>query len=371
MPLHADRPPIPPLTSLRFFAAAIVVAYHYEPERFTRVPEFLRSWLETGYEAVTFFFMLSGFVLAYVYHPTGPGPAITSLRAFFIARFGRLFPAYYVSLLLALPFFVVPGFFQEGETPSPHIVSDALLVLTGLQTWWPPAALAWNPPGWSVSVEWFMYGTFPVILWATRNVSAGRLLVGSFVIVVVVALFRVNVMKPLVEEDAQTWYHFAEFFPLFHLPQFVFGMAVGRVHLESARLPPAMAAWLFAAGLAGLMILFVDLHSLPSRMRSNALLVTFFAMMIVGAANPGHFAYRVLSAPALLYLGDISYSIYAVHQPLEFWWEWTGPLAFDVRMPASVDFMIFFVIVLVAAALCYRFVEMPLRRRIRRWGGVT
>ena len=40
-----------------------------------------------------------------------------------------------------------------------------------------------------------------------------------------------------------------------------------------------------------------------------------------------------------------------------------------VRMPASVDFAIFFVIVLVAAALCYRYVEMPLRVRIRRWGG--
>lgn len=369
MPQHAVRPPIPPLTSLRFFAAAVVVAYHYEPERFTRVPEFLRSWLETGYEAVTFFFMLSGFVLAYVYHSDGPGPAIANLRTFFIARFGRLFPAYYVSLLLALPFFVAPGFFQEGETVSPNLATDALLVLTAIQTWWPPAALAWNPPAWSVSVEWFMYGTFPFILWATRKVPAGRLLVGTFVLVVVVALFRVNVLKPLVEEDARTWYHFSEFFPLFHLPQFIFGMALGRVHLEGPRLSPAVGAWLFAAGVIGLMILFVDLHSLPTRMRSNALLVTFFAMVIVGAAQPGHLAYRVLSAPPLIYLGDISYSIYAVHQPLEFWWEWTGPLTFDVRMPASVDFIIFFFVVLIAAGLCYRYVETPLRVRIRRWGG--
>ncbi len=369
MPLHADRPPIPPLTSLRFFAAAVVVAYHYEPERFTRVPEFLRSWLETGYEAVTFFFMLSGFVLSYVYHRSEPGPAIANLRSFFVARFGRLFPAYYVSLILALPFFVVPDFFQEGEVASPNLLSHGLLVVTGMQSWWPPASLAWNPPGWSVSVEWFMYGTFPLLLWATRYVSASKVLVGSFLLVVAVALFRVTVIKPLVEEDAQTWYHFSEFFPLFHLPQFIFGMALGRVHLESPRLPPAVAAWMFAAGLIGLLILFVDLHSLPTRMRSNAFLVTFFALMIYGAAQPGHLAYRVLSAPGLLYLGDISYSIYAVHQPLEFWWEWTGPLAFDVRMPASVDFAIFFVIVLVAAALCYRYVEMPLRVRIRRWGG--
>lgn len=365
----SDRPAIPPLTSLRFFAAALVVAFHYDPKRFTRVPEFIRNWLDTGYESVTFFFILSGFVMSYVYVGNEPGRSGAGLRRFFVARIGRMFPAYYVSLLLALPFFVAPGFFQATERVSPHVVPHGILVLTALQSWWPPAALAWNPPGWSVSVECFLYLAFPALLWTTRFIPNSLFLVGSFLLVAVVAGFRVVVMEPLVAADAETWYHFAQFFPLFHLPQFIFGMALGRAHLVGPRPEPSLAAWMFAAGAVGLMILFVDLEELPARMRSNAVVAIFFGLIIFGAAQKGHFVYRVLSLPPLLYLGEISYSIYAVHQPLEFWWEWAGPLAHDIRLPAAVDFLIYFLVVLAASVLCYRYVERPLRRRIRRWGG--
>ena len=362
-----DRPAIPPLTSLRFFAAALVVAFHYEPSRFTRLPDFVRDWLETGYEAVTFFFILSGFVLSYVYFNAEPGRSMGSLRSFFVARFGRLFPAYYVSLFLALPFFVAPSFFEEQEAVSPNLYTHGALVLLSLQSWWPPAAVAWNPPGWSVSVEWFLYAAFPLIAWISRRTSAANLLIGSFLLVVAVAAVRVIVLGPLVEDDPQTWWNFEKFFPLFHLPQFMLGVALGRVHLEGPRLSPALAGWMFAIGLVGLMVLFMDLDDLPSRMRSNAVVAIFFGLLIFGAAQPGHMAYRALSVGPLVYLGNISYSIYAVHQPLEFWWEYIGPMAHDIRLPATVDFLLLFLIIIGVSALSYRYIETPLRRRIRRW----
>ena len=162
MGVPPNRPAIPPLTSLRFFAAALVVAFHYDPDRFPRLPDFIHDWLETGYESVTFFFILSGFVLSYVYFGTDPGRTNTTLKSFFVARFGRLFPAYYLSLLIALPFFVAPNFFQEEPAPA-NLPYHGLAVLFSVQSWWPEAALAWNPPAWSVSVEWFLYLTFPVI----------------------------------------------------------------------------------------------------------------------------------------------------------------------------------------------------------------
>lgn len=365
-----DRPGIPPLTSLRFFAAALVVVFHYDPDKLTRLPDFLQNWLETGYEAVTFFFVLSGFVLSYVYFGAEPGRTNVGLKAFFIARFGRLFPAYYVSLLIALPFFVLPSVFQD-EAPSPNLAFHGVLVVTSLQSWWPPAALAWNPPGWSVSVEWFLYMTFPAIAWAARFIPSGAFLVGSYLFVAVVAAFRVMVMEPLAEDDPDTWRNFALFFPLFHLPQFIFGVALGRVHLFGPRPAPALAAWMFAAGTIGLMILFADLDELPARIRSNAVLVILIGMQVFGAAQAGHVAYRALSVRPLVYLGNISYSLYALHQPLEFYWEWLGPAERGLRLPPMLDFAIFFALVLGASALCYRYVETPLRRRIRRWGGAT
>lgn len=363
---HPDRPPIPPLTSLRFFAAALVVIYHYDANRFTRLPEFVRNWFETGYEAVTFFFLLSGFVLAYVYHRTDrSGPVIDSLSSFFTARFARLFPALYVSLLVALPFFVAPGLFDEDDRLSPRVVVEGVLVLTGLQAWWPAAALAWNPPAWSVSVEWFMYLTFPLILLAMRHLSAGLMLVSAFALVVAVALLRVAIMDAPRGVDPDLWYNFTHFFPLFHLPQFILGAALGRAYLEGPRLAPALAAWMFAAGTLGLLILLFELDGLPLRIRSNAVLVIFFTLIIYGAAQPGHAAYRLLSRQPFLQLGNISYSMYALHQPLEYWWDWGGPREWGLRLPALSDFLIYFAIVVVLSALCYRYVEVPMRRWIR------
>src|SRR5262249_1764184 len=137
------------------------------PERFTRMPDFLQNWLETGYDAVTFFFVLSGFVLGYVYLGVGPERPRLNLRAFFAARFARLAPAYYLSLLVALPFCVASYFFLEEADPR-NFWLHGTLVLASLQAWWPPTALEWNPPAWSVSVEWFLYFSFPLVVWLAR-----------------------------------------------------------------------------------------------------------------------------------------------------------------------------------------------------------
>ncbi len=366
MHVPAKRPDILPLTSLRFFAAAVVVAFHYDPERFTRMPDFLQNWLETGYDAVTFFFVLSGFVLGYVYLGTGGERPKLDLRAFFVARFARLAPAYYLGLLLALPFFVAAYFFLDEENPR-DFSTHAVLVLTSLQSWWPPSALSWNPPAWSVSVEWFLYLSFPLILWAQRFVSSTAFAAGAYLLVVAVAAFRVVVMAPIGEQGPDGW-NLAQFFPLFHLPQFILGVALGRMHLEGPRPSPALAGWMFAVGAVGLMILFADLEDLPARIRSNAVLAIFFSLLILGAAQRGHFAYRALSTAPLVFLGNISYSIYALHQPIGFYWEWYGPRELDIELLNILDFALYFALVLGLSALSYLYVEKPLRRRLRGWG---
>jgi len=361
------RPPaIPPLTSLRFFAAALVVAFHYDPNRFTALPGFFQSWLETGYEAVTFFFILSGFILSYVYADADFSRR-ANLRAFFIARFGRLAPAYFLALLVALPLFAINAL-DEDAGPLRDTIAHGVLVLTALQSWWPPAAVAWNPPAWSMSVEWFLYAAFPLALFLSRRIPAAALLPGSLALVAAVSAFRLVVMDPLAAENPGAWGNLAAFFPLFHLPQFLFGVALGRVHLHGPKVAPALAAGLFAAGAVGLMILFLDRDALPAHVRSNAVLVIFFGLLIFGAAQDGHFAYRMLSARPLVFLGQASYAIYALHEPVALWWDEIGPAVHGVKLPPALDFLLYGAILVGAAALCYRYLETPLRRRIRRWG---
>jgi peptidoglycan/LPS O-acetylase OafA/YrhL len=363
---HRAAAAIPPLTSLRFFAAIVVVAFHYSPDRLSLLPGFFHSWLETGYEAVTFFFILSGFILAYVYADADLARR-GSLRAFFAARVGRLSPAYYVALLIALPFYLAEAR-SEGDLPLGELALHIALVLTALQAWWPDAAVVWNPPAWSMSVEWFFYLVFPLALAIGRRLPSTLLLPASLILVAAVAAFRLWELGPPADDDPEEWANLAAFFPLLHLPQFLFGMALGRIYCLGPKPSAQLAAGMFAAGMIGLMALFLDLDDLPGHVRSNAVLVIFFGLLIYGASTGGHFAYRALSPAPLVFLGNASYSIYALHEPIKMWWETYAPGIFGASRSTWIDFPLYTGLVILLAALCYRYVETPLRRRIRRLG---
>src|SRR3974390_512725 len=156
------RPVLPAVTSLRFFAAIHVALFHLDAMHVLQGSSWLKSLAGIGYVGVSFFFVLSGFILVYTY----AGRQI-ELKDFWQTRFARIYPAYLFSLLLTFPFFYwgvhhfhVP-FFEFAER---HFLLSSFLVLSLLQAWVPAAALAWNAVAWSLSVEAFFYAVFPFAL---------------------------------------------------------------------------------------------------------------------------------------------------------------------------------------------------------------
>src|SRR5687768_14460819 len=119
---------IPALTSLRFFAAFYVLVFHSGGPALTdsgRLPALLDNFLMNGYLGVTFFFVLSGFILTYVYY----GKLMTQEETtrYAAARFARVYPVYLLSLLLMVPFVSSTGFL--------HALAQFIL----LQSWIPLA----------------------------------------------------------------------------------------------------------------------------------------------------------------------------------------------------------------------------------------
>jgi peptidoglycan/LPS O-acetylase OafA/YrhL len=147
---------------LRFFAAFHVALFHMKEIGVLRGPGWLTAFAGIGYVGVSFFFVLSGFILVYTYEGRN-----IELGNFWQTRFARIYPAYIFSLLLTFPFFYwgalklhVPFFAFAGD----HFWLTTLLVLLLLQAWVPPAALSWNAVSWSLSVEAFFYALFPFAL---------------------------------------------------------------------------------------------------------------------------------------------------------------------------------------------------------------
>ncbi len=67
MDLETVRPRLPALTSLRFLAAFHVVIFHFQAMQVFPGPPWFQKLSSIGYVGVSFFFVLSGFILVYTY----------------------------------------------------------------------------------------------------------------------------------------------------------------------------------------------------------------------------------------------------------------------------------------------------------------
>src|SRR5215470_12788068 len=165
------------LTALRLLAALHVILFHLKVEGIlTGGPWWYQNFAGIGYIGVNFFFVLSGFILVYIYAANN-----ADVRRFWKARFARIYPAYVFSLAVTAPFFFFVlrhlnlPFFAWSER---HLAFAALLTLCLFQAWSPQGALTWNPVCWSLSVEAFFYFLFPFLLRWIRTWSGRMLLFG-------------------------------------------------------------------------------------------------------------------------------------------------------------------------------------------------
>lgn len=360
MKVYSPRPALPILTSLRFFAAAEVVVYH----EFRFSPNlmgpslFLRDMASAGYEAVTFFFVLSGFILTYVYAGhVDDGRSSTSAPAFWRARFARIYPAYVVGLALALPHHLFAGLISKIIS-VPHLLGGTVLVPFMLQAWVPGQAIAWNAPAWSLSVEFFFYACFPALLFASARMSRTSFALLAYGLVLATAAIRYAIVSSGAASDPVA-VEFEQYFPLFHLPQFIFGMALGRI-FTFANGPASQRAYtaMFAAGVFGLAIILGARSWLPTWSYTDASLVLLFGLVIFGGAKMEN---KTLSSPLFILLGEASYAIYILHAPIGWLWVW---LTRSMHLPNAASFAIYSGILIASAITTYLYVEKPLRRRI-------
>ncbi len=356
------RPGLPGLTSLRFFAAGAVLLAHLESGGVPLLPH--GGGAGAGYAAVTFFFVLSGFILAYVYSgPHETGALSVPWTVFLAARFARIGPAYYLGLALALPVFLYRSFVLHLMPPE-SCLAALLLAPLMLQAWYPPAALAWNAPAWSLSVELFFYLLFPLLLWQAGRLARGRFLVLAACAVIATAVARHVYPVTQDAEGTRGWAAIAYAHPLFHLASFVFGMALGRLFLFGPVLSRRAHDCLFAGGALGLALALAGLPGLPWWSGTDASLVPLFGLVIFGAARRGTFVERALSLPWLVGLGEASFSIYILHAGLIFWFHWILQRAAGIPLAGAADYVVTCGFVLAASVVVHRSCERPLRQWI-------
>lgn len=368
-----SRPQLPALTSLRYLAAVWVAIFHAQAMRAFFGPEWLQPIGMVGYLGVSFFFVLSGFILVYTY-----AERVVSRREFWQLRFARIYPAFLFSLLLAAPgFFYVCLKMDVAKTvpewiwPAAHLKIAAITTLAMVQTWIPQNSMAWHMPTWSLSNEAFFYLLFPFLLPVFGRFSRKQLLVilslGFGFGLAVTVLY--NVVNPdgalaLDPHAIAPWQYFVKFNPLLRLPEFLMGMACGVLFLRSK--PSRRLAWpLILGGVAMVAITATVLHRNPFLLLQAAVVGPAFAAIIYGVAlRPT--GGRVLEGSFFVLLGDASYSFYLLHTMVlgafgGFFHNGAGTL----RHQNPLWFLLPIATITVISLLVYRFIEQPMRRVLR------
>ncbi|CAN7443300.1 acyltransferase family protein [Mycolicibacterium frederiksbergense] len=362
------------LTGLRFFAAIWVVLFHFRPLLAQAVPDVssaLAPVLDSGAQGVDLFFILSGFVLAWNYlDRMGPSWSTRDTLHFLWMRLARVWPVYLVTLHLAALWIIFT--LNVGHVPAENAdtltATSYIRQLFLVQLWFQPYfdGSSWDGPAWSISAEWLAYLTFGflalVIFRLARATRARSLLLLAF------ATTLPPVMFLLASGQFYT--------PWSWLPRILLQFTAGAIACAAVRrLDPGDRTRMLAG--AGSILLFgaiiatlywLDGHPIPGVMDSGGVVDLLFVPLVVMLSIGAGTLPALLSTRILVYGGQISFSLYMVHELVHTAWNWAAEqFALVLASPAGPWWLTaIFAVTLACAALLYHVVEEPARHWMRR-----
>ncbi|PWU01978.1 MAG: hypothetical protein C5B53_02225 [Candidatus Melainabacteria bacterium] len=378
------KPKLDALTSLRFLSALLIVVghaaasdsvFHLDPHGY-----FVRNVAYA--QAVSFFFVLSGFILTYNYSGL---KGLAHTKHFLWARIGRIWPSHLSTALLSMA--VHPLEYVHFAWTSFSIILANLLLV---QAWIPVREYYYsiNPVSWSISDEFFFYLSFILLIRPWRWGWRSKLFLGVALVVLSITLGEVIQESHPGGRLTLCFEYLPTINPLCRIFEFILGMSIADIWLirrqtlnnfgSTAMTIVELLVVLLVA--ASVLLTPCMVQALPVQNQSALarwLLYCggaplFAALIFVVAFQKGAIA-KLLAHPWLVWLGEISYSIYLVHFTLLRYL-----LDPDVqKLYAHVNnwllFSLYVAIVILVAHLNFALVESPFRKLFRQLsaGSVT
>jgi peptidoglycan/LPS O-acetylase OafA/YrhL len=350
---------VPALTGIRALAALLVLGLHAD----VHVPAGLHSILPffaRGYLGVDFFFILSGFIISHVYLSSLARPNRQAVSIFLWHRLIRIYPVH-VTILAAMValVFVARSAGILLSNPQDWQATSVFWNLMLMQAWGMADHPGWNIPSWSVSAEWFAYLLFPLLAPVLTGVRdrLTALAVAVLALTATALLFALEdwTLNSVVGAPALARVS----------GEFLCGAALYRIAAFGLGLP-ALGGDLLGAGA------FVAFLVAASVGVPDFSLISLLALTVLGAATSEGFFATTLGGRVIVWLGEVSYSIYMVHFPvlvaMRRLWERSGFAEWHTA-GRTVAFLITVAVVMAVAALMFHVVERPVRAYLRdRWG---
>ena len=371
--MSARRDLLAALTPLRFPAAAVVFVAHAWGVLKARGGAEWAPWVVHASIGVSFFFVLSGFILTYNYLDELREPTRRSVWNFFVARWARTYPVHLLTLLFLLP--VMYSTFASGAFGNPRtMVVTHVLLGHGFLPEISAKANSLNPPSWSLSAEWFLYLSLPLLIPGLTTGSWAR---RAAVLLLALAPWAVAVADVAGALALPAWFSPYRYPPV-RLVDFVAGVLLGLlwrsrhgvttpVTTSVRRATVAeVAALLFLAAWVWVVARETTNMEWAKTARWIGVYLPPCLLLIWVLARGGGLVSRALKSGPVAYLGEISFAFYMIHWSVLITFATYGPRfgtrqwGFGWRWAACAG------IAFVLAVACYHLYEIPLRDRLRR-----
>jgi peptidoglycan/LPS O-acetylase OafA/YrhL len=274
----------------------------------------VKTFIGSGYNGVTLFFILSGFVLAWSYADRILPLEPRGLWSFFVARLARVYPMYLLALLVV----ILPRI-MDGK-------SDSLMLVhaLALQPWMPNvgSVYVYNVPGWSIGVEFFLYACFPLLILGLsklRKNTAALLVTGVVVVAAVFALtwwFVVTGRADLPVAHPESAHRWLYRMPATRLGDFAIGI-IAALLVRNYKAPAWLSRAAQTVGAGAILALMCSPQLISTAWSWDAVYMLPAALLLWGlAAGPQTFLARGLATKPMVLFGEASFAFYLLHRPL-------------------------------------------------------
>ncbi len=372
------------LTPMRGIAAILTVILHCNLFMSDAlVPASASMLLHRMYLMVDFFFILSGFIMCYVYGSRfNERVTKKEFEKFTIARFSRVYPLHLTTLLFTIVLFFfssrlgVPKLMiMEVDNNSYTMLTNLLLLQSmNLHNWF-----SWVHASWSISTEWWAYMVFPFLVapfLKLNSTGRGLICVACFAGYAIITFLIIPIvpfpptMPFLKENPADLTINVAYQYGFLRcLCGFILGMMMHHAYSDGWGKKFLGNGWT-------MVILTIAAFTCMHFYLPDLITLVFFPLLLLCGAYGSPAVNRLFSLRPLQRIGDWSFSIYLVHQPLLFvifkTMDYISMHRSKTGLPVDPPVPGFFIawticlgflaLTLFVARLTYRYVENPARR---------
>lgn len=339
------------LTFTRFVAALLIVFFHFGGGTYQFTNVYTRFLFKQANVGVSYFFILSGFVMIIAYHKKKKVIFLDYMRN----RFARIYPVYFIAIVLF--FFIV--FISKQAS-----LLDFILNVLMIQAWIPGKALVGNIPAWSISVELLFYVLFPFLYNSLYSKFNYKKLIIPIVIFWAISQIGYNYL--LTKELFPNFIYNnldVKYQPLFHLNEFLVGNLAGLFFIKNK-----FKNRNYDILIVCLIILLLGLkYPIGLDFHNGFLALIFIPFIVLLALNNG-FITKFFNKRLFVFLGEISFGLYILQFIV---WIYISDYRLNkyLGLDKVEDFLFCFflrlVILIILSALSYVYIETPIRNKIK------